>query len=642
VQSKDNLALYRLAKDGADKNPCKTFSELSQNSEFILREAAQVRALITCPQDLLPIYAEDSKSPWLAPIRLELAQVRAQNAQDPQARIQAYADIAKSSSRSKDKIKWWTQAITVATAEHLPEEQVADLEEKLSRVAPRLAKNPPANQWLKVGNDWLFQRDFKKARFYFDKVIANKKASVDDKYLAYRFRRNSFKLQQDKASFLRASQDLLKWAVKSGNESRISESYLSLARAFWTQGKLPEAQKLLNQGIAKLKKSSPREDFYFVLGKMEDEQGRHEKAVSFYEKGLASARKGSLTLEKLGFAKAWALRKMGKTQEAAGQFAQLAANAQPKDASRFIFWQAMTLKDQTLFQKVVNDDPLGYYGQLAVYELNTGFPALLTDSSSASKGSLEPDAANAVSLEIQKMIRALNVAGEKECLESFVLSRVPLDQQSNLFVLKNLAESGLYQPLFASLISLSADDKRRIVQTDPELIFPRKFLPMIQTASQKVGLEPEIALSIIRQESSFDPMARSEADAFGLMQVLPSVAKRFKTSLATHEDLYKPDVNIPLGTQLLAELQNRYQGSLILTAAAYNASEEAIAGWLRTRFKGDVLEFIEDIPYEETRIYVKLVLRNYLFYKRLNQPTQAMPFPEQSLKVLGGAQPNRL
>ena len=149
-----------------------------------------------------------------------------------------------------------------------------------------------------------------------------------------------------------------------------------------------------------------------------------------------------------------------------------------------------------------------------------------------------------------------------------------------------------------------------------------------------MGLDPEIALSIIRQESSFDPMARSEADAFGLMQVLPSVAARFSVPISSHEDLFLPEVNVPLGVKLLSELEQKYKGSLILTAAAYNASEEAIAGWLKKRYHGNTLEFIEEIPYEETRTYVKLVIRNFIFYKRLSAQAP-MTFPESVLEIPG-------
>lgn len=72
-----------------------------------------------------------------------------------------------------------------------------------------------------------------------------------------------------------------------------------------------------------------------------------------------------------------------------------------------------------------------------------------------------------------------------------------------------------------------------------------------------------------------------------------------------------------MGVALLAELKAMYKGKFAQNVAAYNASTDAIAVWERERFNGDYLEFVEMIPYEETRNYIKLVFRNYMTYKRI-------------------------
>jgi len=121
------------------------------------------------------------------------------------------------------------------------------------------------------------------------------------------------------------------------------------------------------------------------------------------------------------------------------------------------------------------------------------------------------------------------------------------------------------------------------------------------------------------------------------MQLLPEVAKHHQKntgiSIDHYEELFLPEKNIPFGTSLLSDLQKKYKNQFILSTAAYNANEKAIASWLKTRFKEDSIEFIEDIPYEETRRYVKLVLRNYIFYNRLNNPSQSYEFPNDCLLV---------
>ena len=72
-----------------------------------------------------------------------------------------------------------------------------------------------------------------------------------------------------------------------------------------------------------------------------------------------------------------------------------------------------------------------------------------------------------------------------------------------------------------------------------------------------------------------------------------------------------------LGVALLSDLRKKHKGRFIQSTASYNASDAAIATWEKERFKGDYLEFVESIPYEETRNYVKLVFRNYITYKRM-------------------------
>jgi soluble lytic murein transglycosylase len=116
----------------------------------------------------------------------------------------------------------------------------------------------------------------------------------------------------------------------------------------------------------------------------------------------------------------------------------------------------------------------------------------------------------------------------------------------------------------------------------------------------------------------------------GLMQVIPSVAKEQQSKtgirISHFEDLYKPEINLPIGAALLSDLSKKYRGQFLLIAAAYNANEKAIHSWLKTRLNDDPLEFIEDIPYDETRAYIKLVLRNFVFYTRLgsSRPTTGL------------------
>ncbi|MGA9341818.1 MAG: transglycosylase SLT domain-containing protein, partial [Rhodanobacteraceae bacterium] len=153
--------------------------------------------------------------------------------------------------------------------------------------------------------------------------------------------------------------------------------------------------------------------------------------------------------------------------------------------------------------------------------------------------------------------------------------------------------------------------------------FPLAMKPQVVRASRSAGIDPAWAYAIIRAESAWMTDARSGADAYGLMQLLPSVAKQLarqqKLTWSGPRDLFDPSLNVRLGTRYLAQMADDYDGSPWLASAAYNAGKRPLARWLDAR--GDLAPdlFIETIPYHETRDYVSRVLAFSVVYDwRLN------------------------
>lgn len=138
--------------------------------------------------------------------------------------------------------------------------------------------------------------------------------------------------------------------------------------------------------------------------------------------------------------------------------------------------------------------------------------------------------------------------------------------------------------------------------------YPRAFAEEVEKASATHAFPMPFVWGIMREESSFMAEVRSPANAYGLMQLLPSTAKWISGGAISSEgDLKKPEISVDLGTKLLAQLFAQHKHPA-LGAAAYNAGSGAVSRWMGSRPNDDLELFVEVIPYEETRNYVKRVL----------------------------------
>jgi soluble lytic murein transglycosylase len=151
-----------------------------------------------------------------------------------------------------------------------------------------------------------------------------------------------------------------------------------------------------------------------------------------------------------------------------------------------------------------------------------------------------------------------------------------------------------------------------------DLRFPLARRAQIERDAHAAGIDPAWAYAIIRAESAWTSDARSGADAWGLMQLLPSTARQLakveKVSFSGAADLFDPDLNIRLGTRYLGNMALHYDGSPWLATAAYNAGADPVGRWIDARDSLEPDFFIETIPYKETREYVARVLAFSVIY----------------------------
>lgn len=151
--------------------------------------------------------------------------------------------------------------------------------------------------------------------------------------------------------------------------------------------------------------------------------------------------------------------------------------------------------------------------------------------------------------------------------------------------------------------------------------YPFPFLQEIETWSQQRQLNPLLVTALIRQESRFEPNIRSAVGAVGLMQVMPGTGKWIAGKIALKQyNLYNPSDNVKLGTWFFNYTHGEYNNNSLLAVASYNAGPGNVSKWVRQRGESDADDFVEAIPFDETRNYVRQVFGNYWNYLRLYNP----------------------
>ena len=154
-----------------------------------------------------------------------------------------------------------------------------------------------------------------------------------------------------------------------------------------------------------------------------------------------------------------------------------------------------------------------------------------------------------------------------------------------------------------------------------EALFPRPYWNDLKRFSVANGLDPYLVASLIRQESEFNPLAVSRANAVGLMQLLPKTGKQVAHQVELKHfnstQLFTPTVNLQLGTRYFRGMVDRFGGSFEHALAAYNAGSDRVEEWMGQGAYRDSPEFVESIPFTETREYVQAIMRNAAVYKQL-------------------------
>ena len=265
------------------------------------------------------------------------------------------------------------------------------------------------------------------------------------------------------------------------------------------------------------------------------------------------------------------------------------------------------------WREVMESDPLSYYSMLSARRLGVApwRPQQATDGST-------PTAATRQAIERAELLDVLGMTTE-EGFEYDALASAGTSPDSLIRAAEALRERGQTSRAIAlarRALAASAPRDTRLFT----LLYPIAFGDVIRSEAAARRIDAALVAALIHQESSFNPRAASRAGALGLMQVLPSVgASIARSSRVTPFErvlLFQPDVNIRLGTIHLDAMLDQYP-NIELALAAYNAGGTPVRRWRQKAGTNDPELFIERIPYDETRDYVRILLRNQATYKTL-------------------------
>ncbi len=224
----------------------------------------------------------------------------------------------------------------------------------------------------------------------------------------------------------------------------------------------------------------------------------------------------------------------------------------------------------------------------------------------------EPDV-NAEILENLKLFRYLLIFGDPQEANNFAPDKEP-DLYGAVKICERLGYDNLRIRLALKLLNGSSKDGS-IPEYLLRHIFPLNYYRQITQVSTFYNVKPEAIISLIREESRFDPRAVSPAGAIGLMQIMPATGRRIDRTV-TADSLKIPDINLVIGTKYLSAIVDTFP-NLIHALCAYNAGESRIREWVSTYKTNDQLLFMELIPFRETREYVQRIMRSIIIYRYL-------------------------
>lgn len=390
------------------------------------------------------------------------------------------------------------------------------------------------------------------------------------------------------------------------------EALYHAARFHHVAPRIAEAKSLYEQINARFPKSDWAHAARFQLGWLDYLAGDYPSAIAWFEKTNEGRTSGE-EYERAFYWQARALEKAGRTDEADAIYSRL------WNGQNWHYYGALArgrldrLPADRIFAQMLPEDgqplapaPLRQEPELA--QLALAFSGLRRES---------------VLTAMELLVLGLTSEAGDE-LDFVAQGNPPGEQVSRLLPL--LEEAGDYRRLrtwgWNSLGKPSAPEIANVRSW--RALYPRAYLEPVNAMAQKNALDARFILAIIREESAYDPMAASPANAHGLMQLIPEtanqVAKSLKLGKVDLNGLRTPDQNILLGSTYLRQLIREFDGNVVYAVASYNGGPHNLRRWHERFGNLEADEFTEEIPFRETRNYVKKIFKSWSNYRLLYGP----------------------
>ncbi|HEX9401452.1 MAG TPA: transglycosylase SLT domain-containing protein [Anaeromyxobacter sp.] len=361
---------------------------------------------------------------------------------------------------------------------------------------------------------------------------------------------------------------------------------------------------------------------------------------------------------------AWLARRAGDVDAAVAQLLALEEERRddPYEHARAAYWRARFLAGRgeegraaarAIWADLVQRYPADYYGLLARARLAGGAlgapalpaPVLLPKAVAEAEltwepGALREDPRFRAGVLLLRLGLFREAADELGAIDPRRLRAAAADSPDAVLLVADLLDrAGDHRAAHGLLRTRARAAFRRPPDGENirawKIAYPPAYREDVRRWAAPAGVPIDLVQALMREESALDPRALSPAGAIGLTQLMlptaQSVARQLRLGKVSRASLTDASLNIRLGSRYLGELVRRFDGSIALALAAYNAGGGAVSRWLDQRRGLELDEFVEEIPVEETRGYVKRVLRSYAAYRLLYGQPGESPSPNVKL-----------